>query len=245
MNLGSGPLEGDAFGQAFLALQEDRASAIVIERDDGLVELDPSDYFSPPHGPLWDWIVTKVGRRILDIGAGAGRAALALQAMGNEVLALDVSPGAVEVCRRRGVISTFEGTVHDLAATRPAPFDSFISMGNNLGFLASPAEAVGFLDALRTMAHPDSALAGTMLDPYVTDEPVHLAYHEANRAAGRMSGEVRFRVRFERLATPWFSRLWACREELAQVAGMAGWRLVETTPTAGATYGALLRCEPR
>ena len=76
------------------------------------------EYFSPPHGPVWDWVVARVGHRILDIGAGAGRAALALQAMGRQVLAVDVSPGAVEVCRRRGVVSTSLGTVHDLAATR-------------------------------------------------------------------------------------------------------------------------------
>jgi len=40
---------------------------------------------------------------------------------------------------------------------------------------------------------------GTILHPYCTDEPVHLAYHEANRAAGR---KVRWRARFQRLADP-------------------------------------------
>ena len=61
MNLGSGPVEGDTFGHALLARQEGRVGDIVSERDDGLVELDSFDYFSAPHGPLWDWVVARVG----------------------------------------------------------------------------------------------------------------------------------------------------------------------------------------
>lgn len=125
MDLGGGPIEGDAFGQALLARQEGRSGDIISERDDGLVERDSFDYFSAPHGPLWEWVVARVGHRILDIGAGAGREALALQAMGWEVLALDVSPGAIEVCRRRGVVSTFLGTVQDLAVTGPGLSTAF------------------------------------------------------------------------------------------------------------------------
>lgn len=244
MTFGSGPIEGDAFGQALLARQEGRSGDIVSERDDGLVELDSFDYFSPPQGPLWEWVVARVGHRIIDIGAGAGREALALQAMGREVLALDVSPGAIEVCRERGVVSTFLGTVQDLVATRPGPFDSFLAF-NSLSLVFNPTDAVGLLDTLSTVGHPGWALVGTIRDPYRTDEPVHLAYLEANRAAGRMSGEVRWRTRFQRLAAPWHSILWACREELAELAARLGWRLVETSPAGDAVYGAVLRPESR
>lgn len=52
MSVASGPIEGDAFGQALLARQEGRAGDIVAERDDGMVELDAFDYFSLPQGPL-------------------------------------------------------------------------------------------------------------------------------------------------------------------------------------------------
>jgi SAM-dependent methyltransferase len=242
MKFGSGPVEGDAFGEALLARQEGRVGDIIAERDDGLVELDAFDYFAPPHGPLWDWVVARLGDHILDIGAGSGRAALALQAMRRQVLALDVSPGAVEVCRRRGLASTFLGTVHDLAATGPVPFDSFLAF-YSLSLVFGSTEAVAFT-ALRTMAHPDATLVGTIRDPYRTAEPLHLAYQEANRTAGRMGGEVRWRTRFQRLADPWSSTMWASREELAEMADRVGWRLVETIPAADAVYGAVLRPQP-
>lgn len=91
--------------------------------------------------------------------SGTGREALALQAMGKEVLALDVSPGAIEVCRRRGVVSTFLGTVHDLAVSRPEPFDSCLAF-NSLSLVFNPTDAVGLLDALSAVGHPDWALVG-------------------------------------------------------------------------------------
>jgi phosphoribosyl-AMP cyclohydrolase len=100
---------------------------------------------------------------------------------------LDVSPGAVEVSSRRGVDQTFLGTVEDLAATNPAPFDSFVGLGNNLGLLADPARAITFLEVLGRMSHAGSNLVGTILDPYGTEDPLHLAYHEANRGAGRLA----------------------------------------------------------
>jgi hypothetical protein len=174
--------------------------------------------------------------------------------MGRQIVALDTSSGAIEVCRRRSLTSTFLGTVDDLAATGPLPFDSFLAL-NSLSHVFGSTEAVA-LDALRAMGHSDSALVGTIRDPYRTDDAVHLAYQTANRAAGRMSGEVRWRTRFQRLADPWFSTMWASREELAEMADRVGWRLVETTPAAddaaqintsvntGAVYGAVLRPQP-
>ena len=41
--------------------------------------------------------------RVLDVGAGAGRHALALQQMGREVVAIDLSPICVALCKDRGV----------------------------------------------------------------------------------------------------------------------------------------------
>lgn len=71
-------------------------------------------------------------RRVLDIGAGAGRVALSVQTLGLDVVALDVSRGAIEVCAARGVRNVFHGSMTDLFATALEEFNTFVLAGNNL-----------------------------------------------------------------------------------------------------------------
>ena len=119
-----------------------------IERDDGLLEsINPGVFF----GTTSDWwaieaaVSERSGSRVLDIGAGAGRHAIPLQEAGRSVVALDVSSGAIDVCRRRGVLNTSTGTVFEYEETGPEPFDTFLLCGNNYGLLESPEHASKFL----------------------------------------------------------------------------------------------------
>jgi len=166
----------------------------VIERDDGFIEVDSGDYLGG-----WSdrdtWALERAAGRVLDLGAGAGRASLAVQKRGQDVVALDVSPGAVEVCRRRDLQQVFLGTVAELAAAGGAPFDSVLMLGNDLGLLGSPERAPGTLAALGAVLRPGGVIVGGCIDPYQADKPVHLGYHERNRRAGRMPGQVTIRVR--------------------------------------------------
>ena len=65
-------------------------------------------------------------------------------------------------------------------------------------------------------------------DVYRTDDPAHLAYHERNRQRGRMAGQIRIRVRYRELATPWFDYLMVSREELEELLEGTGRRLART-----------------
>jgi SAM-dependent methyltransferase len=223
---------GDAFGHVLLQCQAGGGlpgvASELVERSDGyLVAMDAARYFAD----VDDWTPTarfgaeRANGRILDIGAGAGRAALALQAQGNDVVALDVSEGATSVCRARGVRATFTGNVFDLAATAPEPFDTFLLVGNNLGLLAGAAHAPRFLDALASMARPGAAIVGETLDPYGTTNPVHLRYHEDNRRLGRLPGQVRLRIRTLQLVTPWWDYLFCSPEELESIVAPTRWAL--------------------
>jgi len=237
------PIAEDAFGQALLARLEGRSGLPIVERDDGFIEADGSDYFAPAEGDdFWMWIRPKLGERIVDMGAGGGRASSVIHNQGLHVIALDVSPGAIEVCRRRGIPHTFLGTVQDLAFAGVRSFDTFLCLGANLGLIGHSHKADAFFESLRRLGSPDVRLVGTMLNPYVTDVPAHLAYHEANRAASRPAGAVRIRIRYQLAATPWFEVLWAAPEELDATARAFGWRLVDAFEL-GPAYAAELRPE--
>jgi SAM-dependent methyltransferase len=193
--------------------------------------MDASVYCSEPSSwpPAELAALKQVSGKVLDIGAGAGRHSLLLQHRGHEPTALDISPGAIEACRRRGIRQTFAGTINDLIGAGEGPFDAMILMGNNLALLQTEARAAGFFDAMRTLLRPDGAVIGTGIDPYLTDEPDHLAYHEANRAAGRHAGQIRMRFRYRRLATDWFGILFLAPDELQTLAARSGWTVEQLT----------------
>lgn len=223
---------GDALGRALVAHLDEGAGAgtHIVERDDGYITADTADLYFTEIGE-WFQIEVSVPSRVvggvLDIGAGAGRFAVALQERGHDVVALDVSEGCLEVCRRRGATQTFHGTVFELTVSNPEPFDTFLLMGHNLGLLGGPDKAGPFLDSLRSMARPGARLIGTNRDPLGTTDPDHLHYHELNLRRGRQPGQMVIRVRWRMVTTPWFDYWFQPIGELESVAADAGWSMID------------------
>ncbi|HEY5990836.1 MAG TPA: methyltransferase domain-containing protein [Streptosporangiaceae bacterium] len=158
------PELGDAFG---LALSDQNAGGppgVVIERDDGFIDFDPGDYLGGLHA-CDSWALERARGRVLDVGAGAGRASLALQERGQDVVALEVSPAAVDVCRSRGVKEVFHGTVADLAAAGAPVFDSVLMLGNNIGLLSSAQRAPQVLAEIGAVLKPGGVIVGTLPGP--------------------------------------------------------------------------------
>jgi SAM-dependent methyltransferase len=243
---GSDAETGDAFGTALRDYYEssgERARIHVIERDDGFIDnAETAQYFAPPDtwNKLDRWALEGMSGRVLDIGAGAGRHSLALQDRGCDTVALDVSPGAVEICGRRGVRTTFAGTIEEFTATNPSPFDAFVMLGDNVGLLRSARYAPRLLALLGSMATPGAILAGTCLDPLQTADPAHLGHHERNRAAGRMPGQLHIRVRYRNLATDWWDYLFMSLEELRSLVEPTAWRIDDTAED-GPLYAVRMR----
>jgi SAM-dependent methyltransferase len=244
-----GPRVGDAFGALLLACLEgggvSGAAFEFVERDDGYLDaMDAAGYFATPAqwGPLDHWLCDRARGRVLDVGSGAGRAALHLQERRLDVVALDISPLAGEVGRRRGVRQVFTGTIDDLAQTHQERFDSFLLLGNNLGLLGGAAEAPRFLETLAALAQPDALVLGRGMDPYRTQNALHLGYHARNRALGRLGGQIRMRIRHRDLATDWFDYLFATVDELQTLLRGTAWTLDQHQPQAdGPGYAVQLR----
>src|SRR5919106_2020681 len=91
---------GDAFGSMLLDHLEGKEDVHeIVERDDGFVSAARLNYFAPVRRwpPVERRALRFVRGRVLDVGCGAGRVAVELQDRGHDVVAIDVSPGALEV----------------------------------------------------------------------------------------------------------------------------------------------------
>jgi SAM-dependent methyltransferase len=236
--------EQDAYGQLVLEYLETGECIEIVERDDGFIapsRYGPEAYFSPLQ--RWPKAERKAMRlvrgRVLDVGCGASRVALHLQERGHEVVAIDLSPLAVEVSRRRGVRDARE-----LPVTRVGrelgPFDTIVMFGNNFGLMGSGRRAPWLLRRFRSIANGGARILAESVNPYTTEDPQHLEYHERNRRQGRMAGQLKIRIRHRHYKTPWFDYLLASPEEMAELARMGGWRLARVIDEGEAVYVGVL-----
>ena len=229
-------IENDAFGHALLDHLEGSEAQEIIERSDGYIDLSAGAelYFAEPSDQQREVVERAVGR-VLDIGCGAGRYALYLQERGHEVVGIDVSPLAVEVCRRRGLRDARPMSVREVDSSL-GRFETVLMLGNNLALLGSPSGAKRILKRLHRVVVPGGRLIGDIIDPHGTEDPNHLAYQAQNRSKGRMIGQIRMRVRYKRYKSPWFDYLFMSLEELEELLEGTGWRFKEIIATYEPSY---------
>ena len=231
---------GDAFGALVRAWHDGgRDVHEIVERDDGFVDTSrgPEAYFEPVR--KWPAVERRALRfvrgRVLDVGLGAGRVALELQRRRHEVVGIDVSPGALEVARERGVQDARLLPFHRVDPAL-GPIDTVVLFGNNFGLFGSRERAPRLLRRLRRLTGPGARIVAGSNDPSQTDEPAHHAYQARNRERGRLPGHLRIRVRHGALATPWFDYLLASPEELRALAAGTGWHVARLVEEEGSSY---------
>jgi SAM-dependent methyltransferase len=229
----------DAFGAMMLDALEGRTRAQeIVERDDGFIGVSTFDYLAPVRRwkPVERQALRYVRGRVLDVGCGAGRVALELQARGRDVVAIDPSPGCVEVCRRRGVRDVRQMPFEDVDASL-GHFDTVLMYGNNFGLFASRSKARRLLRGLRPLA---DRIVAESNDLHQTDDPVHLAYQDRNRRRGRLPGQIRLRVRYSNLKGPWFDYLLVSPDEMTAIVDGTGWRVERFLRDEGSYFTAIL-----
>ena len=240
--------EKDAFGQAIWAYYQHGEGFEIVERDDGYFDVTsgPKLYFSE----FRDWpdhekkAMKLVRGRVLDIGCGAGRHSIYLQRRRFDVIGIDISPLAIKTSKLRGLKNAMVMSIDEVDRFPPGFFDTVLMLGNNFGLFGSPKKAKVLLGKLYEITSSDARIIAESRDPYRTDNPAHLEYHEFNRKRGRMAGQLRIRVRFQKYVTDWFDYLIVSKEEMKSILEGTNWRVKGFLDSGGPTYIAIIQKQP-
>ena len=236
----------DAFGKQLLAqYNNETLFAEIIEREDHFIDFgsDSGLYFTKydEWSPLEQQAISLAKGTILDVGCGAGRHALYLQEKGFDVTGIDLSPGAIEVCRLRGLKNALVRPITEVDKFEENSFDTILMLGNNFGLFGSFDQAKALLQKMSRITAPDAQIIAGTRNPYITEDANHLEYHELNRQRGRMPGQIRIRVRYGKTVGAWFDYLFVSPEEMQEILKDTDWQIKEFIASEQANYFAIIQ----
>ncbi len=151
--------------------------------------------------------------KVLDIGAGVGSHALALQALELDVTALEISPLATEIMRERGVQNVINQDIFTYSGPK---YDTLLLLMNGIGLVGDIIGLRQFLQHAKKLLNPNGQLMFDSSD---------VAYlYEGNLPAGEpYYGEIAYQYEYKGAKGPWFKWLYIDQDTLAEIAGEEGW----------------------
>ena len=153
--------------------------------------------------------------KVMDIGAGAGAHALALQAKGIDVSAMDISEKAVAVMKKRGVKQVMRA---DIMQVTGALFDTLLLLMNGIGLTSNLQGLRLFLQKARTLLKPGGQLLFDSSD-------VAYLYKDGTQKLKNYYGEVPFQYEYKGQKSDWFTWLYIDQKTLIDVATREGWQV--------------------
>jgi len=163
-----------------------------------------------------------------------------LQQKGFDVTGIDISPGAIEVCKLRGLKKAFVRSVAEVNKFKPDSIDTILMLGNNFGLFGDAEKAKTILKKFHRITPKNANIITGTRNPYQTDDAEHLEYHKFNLKRGRMVGQIRMRVRFGKSVGEWFDYLLVSPEEMKEIISDTDWQIKEFIASEKAHYFAVI-----
>lgn len=158
--------------------------------------------------------------RILDVGAGSGCHALALQEMGKEVCAIDISPLSVEVMRQRGVKDCRLTNLFDETFTDT--FDTILLLMNGSGIIGQLNNMPEFFQRMKCILRPNGYILMDSSDlRYLFEEEDGSIVIDL---AGDYYGEIDFQMQYKEIKGETFDWLYVDFQTLSLYASECGFK---------------------
>lgn len=218
-----------------------RPRRVAAERADGVsFEIETDEYFTLD-GQLAELDAIALDRcrgRVLDVGAGAGRHALALQARALDVVAIDVSPLCVALCGARGVVDVRQFDIMRLDTEGALGlFDTLLFGMQTIGVAGGVGTLRKLLVRLGACLSPGAELlvdSSELRDPWEGDAT------DKSPARGEIVLSTRYRG-WRGASFPW---LYLSEEDLRGVAVSAGFEMETLGRVDSGEFLAALRRQP-
>jgi SAM-dependent methyltransferase len=151
--------------------------------------------------------------RVLDVGGGAGSHALILQNRGFDVVALDISPIAVEIMKSRGVTHAVQADIFQYEGEK---FDTLLFLMNGIGLTGTIDGFRNFLNHAKKLLNEDGQLL------FDTSDITYL-YEGAEMPKNKYYGEVSYQYAYHDQHGEWFNWVYIDPKTIKEIARETGW----------------------
>lgn len=223
-------LTEDLFGKMVNDYNSGGASEYIIRRDDGLAITDNVARYFQSQAEMPSHIVDLIELAqspVLDIGLGAGQHSLVIQSRGMNVVGIDISPGAIELAKTRGIKDARQMDALSMHFLEEK-FHTVLLFGSNLGIAANLEGLKKLLLKLYEIVLDHGQILVEFVDYSASIEPIHIKYQNRNTSLNRYPGSVRMRLEYSGHCSSLFDWLLVTPEDLACVAAQTGWVLEES-----------------
>ena len=212
----------DIFGEAIKDYYNNQYTEdIVVQADDFDDDHIPIPYFfrSYPEMPKVEQkaLDTAFGK-VLDVGCGAGSHGLYLQKEKKlEVTAIDISEGAIEICKKRGLENAY---VQDVFKHNSGIYDTILFLMNGSGIIGTLNHIDRFFNHIKTLLAPRGQILMDSSDiSYLFQEEDGSFWIDAS--AGYY-GEMQYKLKYKEQESEWFDWLYIDYNTLQNAANANG-----------------------
>ena len=158
--------------------------------------------------------------KILDCGAGSGCHALALQEMGKDVEAIDISPLSVEVMKKRGVKEAYCVNLFDENYLQK--FDTILMLMNGSGIIGKLENMGAFFTKMKQLLNPGGCI-------YMDSSDLRYLFEDEDGSflidlAGGYYGEIDFRMQYKQIKGEPFDWLYIDFQTISYYANENGFK---------------------
>ena len=158
--------------------------------------------------------------KILDCGAGSGCHALALQDMGKDVEAIDISPLSVEVMQKRGVRQAYQINLFDENYLKK--FDTILMLMNGSGIIGKLENMGTFFAKMKQLLNSGGCI-------YMDSSDLRYLFEDEDGSflvdlAAGYYGEIDFKMQYKQVKGETFDWLYVDFQTLAYYASENGFK---------------------